>query len=46
MALRVDTDSTDWVEITELLTSAYQRVAPRPAAARPTDIDKTPTIRS
>ena len=29
MALRVDADNTDWVEITELLTSAYLRVAPK-----------------
>jgi hypothetical protein len=34
LALRVDTDSTDWVEIAELLTSAYLRIAPKAATTK------------
>jgi hypothetical protein len=33
MAIPVDAASTDWTEVAELLTSAYQQVAPPPSTA-------------
>ncbi len=29
--MRVDATSTDWIEVAELLTAAYEQVAPRTA---------------